>query len=380
MKLKMLNTIFQRINIVIFFIVIFSPCLVMICGQKTVFSYTEKRALATFPSIPMNVSEVRHFFSNVDSYLDDHFGFREWMVYRYQREIRKRFPDVGILTKVMKGTDDWYFFTGVKMFENFTGGNLRSDKELGEWILSYREKRRWLESNGVRYLFVVPPNKTSVYNEFVGEPWVHKQGMTRWVQIKNQLSDSDRIGVLDLIPVLRKENNTDTLFYRSDTHWTPNGAYLGYLAIAEKIESLLPNIRFKKDFKVSPIIRRKCDKKEDLCDGDLTNMLLDYDSFYESYKDVQASSPCTERLPLQLPLSNLKTDHKDRFFKTRCERGKLKAVVFRDSFSSNLVPLLSENFKEIIYLWKYYDQKNIEEILSQFKPDIVIELKGERVL
>ena len=204
--------------------------------------------------------------------------------------------------------------------------------------------------------------------------------MTRWTQIKNQLSDSDKTGLLDLIPVLRKESNTDTLFYRGDTHWTSNGAYLGYLAIAEKIESLLPEIRFKKDFKISPIIRRRCDKNEGLCEGDLINMLLDYDTFYESYKKVYISSPCMKRLPLQLPLSNLKTDHKDRFFKTRCERGKLKAVVFRDSFSTALVPLLSENFKEIIYLWKYYDQKNIEEILSLFKPDIVIEIVGERVL
>lgn len=376
----MLNIIFQRINIVLFCIIIFSPCLIMLFGQKTVFSYTEKRSLAVFPFFPSNAPDIRGYFSDVDSYLDDHFGFREWMVYRYQKEIRKRFADVGTLTEVMKGSDNWYFFTGKNMFENFTGGNLRSDKELIEWILSYRERCRWLESNEIRYLFVVAPNKSSVYNDFVGEPWVHKQGMTRWTQIKNQLSDSDRTGVLDLIPVLRKENNTDTLFYRSDTHWTPYGAFLGYLALAEKIESLLPEIQIKKDFKISPIIRRRCDKKEGLCDGDLTTMLLDYDSFYESYRDVTVLSPCMERLPLQLPLSNLKTDDEDRFFKTRCEGGKLKAVVFRDSFSRALVPLLSENFKEIIYLWKYYDQKNIEEVLSQFKPDIVIEVMGERVL
>jgi alginate O-acetyltransferase complex protein AlgJ len=352
----------------------------MICGPQAIFSYTEKRKLTTFPSIPESVFQVQNFFSEMENYLNDHFGFREWMIYRYQREIGKRFDDVETIKKVMKGKDNMYFYTGDKMFENFTGRNLRNDKELDEWILSYREKRRWLESNGIRYLFVVPPNKTSIYSEFVGEPWIHNQGMTRITQIKSRLSESDKEVFLDLIPFLRKEKNTDMLFYKSDTHWTPNGAYFGYLAIAGKIESLLPGIRFRKDYTLSPTLRRKCDRIEDHCDGDLTNMLLDYESFYESYRDVKISAPCMERLPLELPLSNLKTDHIDRYFKTQCERGKLKAVVFRDSFSSALVPLLSENFKEAIYLWKYYDQKNIEEILTRYKPDIVIEIKAERVL
>jgi alginate O-acetyltransferase complex protein AlgJ len=375
-----LAVIFQRITISVFLVTIFAPGTYMLIGPKTEISYTEKRQLAILPSIPGNVMQAREFFSDLGSYLDDHFGFREWMVYRYQREIGKRFNDVETLTKVMKGKNNWYFYTGEKMFENFTGRNLRSAQEVSEWIDENRKKRRWLESKGIRYLFVVPPNKTSIYNEFVGEPYVHNQGMTRWTQIKKQLSDNDKSTILDLIPVLRKENHIETLFYRSDTHWTPNGAYLGYLAIAEKIESLLPGIHVKKDFTISPIVRRKCDSKEDSCNGDLTNMLLDYDSFYESYSDVYLSSPCMERLPLDLPLSNLRTDHEDRFFMTRCEQGTLKAVVFRDSFSSALVPFLSENFKEVIYLWKYFDKKNIEEILSQFKPDIVIEIQAERVI
>jgi hypothetical protein len=32
----------------------------------------------------------------------------------------------------------------------------------------------------------------------------------------------------------------------------------------------------------------------------------------------------------------------------------------------------------VIYLWKEYDRKNLEEILIHFKPDIVIEAVVER--
>ena len=58
----------------------------------------------------------------------------------------------------------------------------------------------------------------------------------------------------------------------------------------------------------------------------------------------------------------------------------LKAVIFRDSFFVHLEPFFSENFREVVYLWKNYDQKNIEEIMTYFKPDVVIEETSERHL
>ncbi|MFW2365992.1 MAG: hypothetical protein ACN4GW_06220, partial [Desulforhopalus sp.] len=90
MAAKILDTIFQKINITIFFVVIFAPCLWMIFDKNTVFSFTEKRMLATLPPLPGSFLQTQKFFSDLDNYLNDHFGFREWMVYRYQREIRKR--------------------------------------------------------------------------------------------------------------------------------------------------------------------------------------------------------------------------------------------------------------------------------------------------
>lgn len=351
----------------------------MVTGEKVTFSVAEKRSLAAFPSFPDSLSHFQDFFSDIDQYLNDHFGYREWFVYRYQREVGKRFDDASNVTQVLKGTDNWYFFTGHAMLENFTGRNLRSDKALDSWIQAYQQKRSWLESKGIRYLFVVPPNKITIYSEFVGEPWINNQGMTRIEQIKNQLTEIDRLALLDLTPMLRKEKNQDTLYFRSDTHWTSHGAYLGYLGIAEKIESLFPGIGFKKDFVLTPAITRRCEKKKGNC-GDLTNILLDYDSFYESYRDVEKFVQCAESTALDYPLSNLQSGDSDYHFKTTCRSGTLKAVVFRDSFFGVLIPYFSENFREVVYLWKDYDQKNVEELLATFKPDIVIEEKLERRL
>lgn len=379
MNLKILTVVFHRILIAIFFIIIFIPCLQTIVGDKTLISVAEKRSLAEFPSIPENFSQVQGFFPGLDQYLDDHFGFREWMVYRYQREVRKRFDDASNITEVIKGTNNWYFFTGNKMLEDFTGRNLRSDDELREWFRSYRDKKKWLEDRKIRYLLVVPPNKMSIYNEFVGEPWVNNQGISRLTQIKNQLSDADSSTLLDLAPALRQMNHLETLYFKSDTHWTPYGAFLAYQVIAETIESMFPDIQFKRDFSITPIIKRRCEMKKDNC-GELTDMLLDYESFNESFKKVEKFPKCAKRVPFHFNLSNLQEGHKEFYFQTNCQHGTLRAVVFRDSFLRDLEPYLSENFREVIYLWKDYDQDNIEEILSTFNPDIIIEEKVERML
>jgi hypothetical protein len=375
-----LDNIFQRINIAVFIVIIFAPCLWMVSTQQAVFSFTEKRKLATFPSHPDSLTEIQGFFSGIDNYLNDHFGFREWMVYRYQREIRKRFDDVEIQSKVIKGTDNWYFFTGDKMLEDFTGKNLRTDNELDEWIKAYRAKKRWLEQQGIQYLLVAVPNKITIYGEFIGEPWAEQKGDTRFSQLKSVLQESDYSTFLDLTPVLASKAREEYVFFKSDTHWTPYGAYLGYMAIAEKMESIFPGSRFKKDFTISNTRLRTCDKKQDSC-GDLTTMLLDFDSFTEQYRAVSSSSSCAYSKDYNYSLSNVDETHPKTYpVVMGCDSGELRALVFRDSFFNALKPFFSENFKEVLYLWKNYDQKNIEELLEVFKPDIVIEEKGEREL
>jgi hypothetical protein len=350
----------------------------MIFGPQEVFSFAEKRLLATFPSMPTSIPQVKKFFSDIDSYLNDHFGFRDWMVFRYQREVKKRFG-INTVSKVHKGTNDWYFFSKDNALENFTGRKLLSTNDLNKWLETLRAKQRWLDKQGILYLFVVPPDKPTIYGEFIGEPWLSEKGKTRLSQLKSAIEGDEKSPFLDLSPPLVEKGRDEILFFKSDTHWTPYGAYLGYLTIAEKLESLFPGMQFKKDFTFSKTVTRTCEKKSNTC-GDLTNMLLDYDSFDESFKVVDAFPRCAVDPDSKHNFSNLNDTAPDPYIAKSCPTKDLRVLVFRDSFFQALEPYFSENFKEVIYLWKSYDQKNIEELLSFFKPDIVIEEEAERSL
>ncbi|MGW8195844.1 MAG: alginate O-acetyltransferase AlgX-related protein, partial [Desulforhopalus sp.] len=283
------------------------------------------------------------------------------------------------ISKVMKGTDNWYFFTGDSVLEDFTGKRLRSDSEMREWLEKYRDRKRWLAQRQIQYLQIVVPNKMRVYSEFLGEPWVSQRGETRLDQLRARMNDRDKSTFLDLSLPLLGAKNEGTLYFKSDTHWTPYGAYLGYLAIADKIETLFPDSSFKKDFTFSTMATRKCDKKENSC-GDLTNMVLDYESFAESFKEVDEFSACSVVDTFEYSFSDLDTSARDPIIIKGCRNKALTALVFRDSFFRALEPFFSENFNKIIYLWKNYDQQNVEQLLTVFKPDIVIVERGERQL
>ena len=67
-------------------------------------------------------------------------------------------------------------------------------------------------------------------------------------------------------------------------------------------------------------------------------------------------------------------------FTTKCDTSKLRAVVFRDSFFETIIPLIAEDFNQIVYIWKQYDHAIMKELIEQQKPQIVIEEMVERSL
>ena len=342
------------------------------------FSFTEKRVLADFPAKPANLKQVQSFFTEIDSYLNDHFGFREFFIYRYQREVRKRFGLIGNQTIVHQGNDGWLFLGQPEILFDFAGKNLLSDNELDSWIATYNQKRNWLKQQGIHYLLVAAPNKQSIYPEFVMANWKDVHGPGKLKILSEQAPEIAGRELVNLADLLIKHKGQGLIYYKSGTHWTKYGAYLAYLSMAEKIEQLLPGTLFKKDFRFTDPKPRTCEAGKKQNCGDLANMLLDFQPFEERFKRLKPYSFCAKNSAFPYALSSLPKESNRPALIKKCPDKTLKAVVFRDSFFTTLEPFFSENFSEVVYLWKPYDQKNMEEIIQNFKPDIVVEEIVER--
>jgi alginate O-acetyltransferase complex protein AlgJ len=314
----------------------------------------------------------------VDSFLSDNFGFRDFLINRYYKEIRKRFGISGVDKTVLEGREGWLYFIAENQLQDFQGKTVLSEKELTTWIDAARKKHDWLKARGIRYLLVIAPNKQSIYPEFMPGSLPQLNGTSRFQQLRQRLQSQPLDFLVDLHTPMLTAKSQYQLFHKTDTHWNHRGAFVGYLAIIRSLQERFPNEEFRHDFHFGQDRTERC---SEAVGCDLALMARSDQEVYETYPVVDDIHLCRWPFPIsQFGLTNIDTTKGQYHFSKRCQRQQIRAVIFRDSFMNALEPFLSENFKESIYLWKPYDQQNMEELLNHFTPDLVVEEVVERDL
>lgn len=360
------NDSFFETGLIIFFLGVISlPLLKMVTKPDlNNWSMTEKRTLASMPDVPRNLSSLFDFPHRFEAYYNDHFGFREQLVYRYQREMKKRFGKLDS-PMVIEGQNGWLFFTGNMLLQDFLGEIPLTRHELEDWLSEQERKEKWLQARGIRYLLVIAPNKQSIYQEYLPESLKSSKGTTRYEQLENYLNGQFPSYILSSHKVLHDSKKNARLYDKTDTHWNLLGGFLACNQIIDRLKQWYPTEKFKLDF----TFQNKLTKEKG---GDLANMLMMQDRMTEKRPILNDYQKCAEDLPF------------DRIYegpRTRgCSSAHLKAVVFHDSFWGSISPFLMDNFEQVVYLWTQYDHASMEQLLNHFHPDIVIEERVERYL
>ncbi len=83
------------------------------------------------------------------------------------------FKEASSRPDVMIGRDGWLFFTGKQMIENYRGVKTFTPGELQNWQTLLEKRRDWLARRGIKYLCVIPPDKHSIYPEYL-PAWMTK--------------------------------------------------------------------------------------------------------------------------------------------------------------------------------------------------------------
>ena len=133
------NKLVDPLIIGIFLLALFTPLVTWVAQKDVKFSEVEKRPLQPFPVIGEQKS-ITGFTRAFDSYFKDHFGFRNWLIHRYQREINKRFDMSGV-AYVVVGLDNWLFLNSRGMAEDLQG-RLRFSRKEEQKIWHILEKKK----------------------------------------------------------------------------------------------------------------------------------------------------------------------------------------------------------------------------------------------
>ncbi len=253
--------------------------------------------------------------SECADYVADRFALRQELISVWSW-LNERLLHTSAEEQVILGSEGWLYYS--ETLDDYTGVSL-SDAELEQIAQRLAALQGALASEGKAFVFTVAPNKNSLYPEHMPKALANRHEDS---SVERLLPYLEQYGVhyADLFAPL----SARTLYYRSDSHWTAEGAALGADTILAALgrESAFAAHRFG---------------TQGVHRGDLYEMLfpafrgreaetVDLDGFaHTALTETNGGSAITIR--------------------TACPGGSGRLLCWRDSFGIALYPYLADAFE-----------------------------------
>ena len=296
----------------------------------------ENRLPAEFPKIKPGSDGLKEFIVGLEAYFNDHIGFRKRLIWSYRSCIFYFFDVQKGHQSVLVGRDGWLYFNENQMVEHYRGTLLFTPDQLQDWKTLLEHYRDWLAQRGIKFLFVVVPDKQSIYPEYLPS-WMNKVSPeTKLDQFFSYMKTHSTVDVLDLRQTLLAGRSMGPMYLKTDSHWNFLGAFLAYQRLANELAAQhlpaaepMPLDAFERTNVPAP-------------PGDLTAMAgTDSPESNAILLNPKAFLP-----PLD---SIVRLNYPGALFATRnlCARGN--AFIYGDSFVNCWIPFLGYNFGQVYY-------------------------------
>ncbi len=315
---------------------------------------------------------MQKFLSAGESYFNDHFGFRNRLIRWFKKWKITLFND-GSVYNIITGRNGWLFTSDAQMVEHYLGLLTFSPQRLRTWQALLESRRDWLEAQGIKYLFVIPPDKHTIYPEEL-PAWLSNATRasreSKLDQFLKHMEANSSVAILDLRVPLMKAKETAPTYLQNDTHWNLFG---GFVACQELIRIVgqqfpqVPPLRLQ-DFNWNNIPAPG---------GDLARMLgsntIDKNIFQFTV-NPDLPRPSLSDAPKFISAWN---PHKLSRILENSLGGKGRAVIFHDSFGSAWQRFLGYSFEKVVFM---SDPREFNtSVILENKPDIVISEMLERI-
>lgn len=349
---------------------IFAMALWFVFGAKVDFSASEKRYLAEFPDTSAENILSGEFGRQFEEYFADHFPVRNLWV------------GVSAYTSLAEGNNgangvynckDDYLINKPVPVENNINKNLGILAEFKKIIGDVPMTAMFAPSTG----YIVSDKLPNIHDSYNDDAY--------FAAIADTLKQSD-IGFVDLRkPFKNAYAGGSQLYYRTDHHWTTEGAYTAYTEYCKALGlEAVPRGKFQIEkykgfygttYSTSGFWLTEPDTVEvwnnpDNTEDNITVKIYDTPTkksnsmfFYEHDKE-------DDKYPIFLDGNHGWTEI------TNANASGGTIVVIKDSFSHCLVPFLAENYSKVIMVdMRYYDQE-VSEMVAFEKPEQVLVLYG----
>ena len=340
--------------ITVFFTLLWLPTLDTFLHVDRTPAYNENRLLARFPQSALP-GGLKKYIAGLETYFNDHFGFRNRLLHWHNRWKYALFGS-GSGSGVIIGKDDWLFYADDQMVDHYRGVRQFTPQNLQDWATLLEHRRDWLARQNIKYIFVVAPDKQSVYSEQLPD-WLTKvRPDTELDQFLAYMRAHSTVEVLDLRPALREARRIAPTYLKTDTHWNDFGGFVASQEIVKVLSKQLPGFE--------PLSLNSFERQNRLMPGgDLANLLgLDISEIAEN--NAIFFIPKSDLPPLKFNADS-----------TTNPEAQGTMIVFDDSFGLALKQFLGCYFNKVVYSGQYELNAGL---IKRHMPSVVVSEIVER--
>ena len=318
------------------------------------YSEQENRYMAKFPKFTFENLVSGKYSEELNDYINDHFVFRNaWLK-------TKSFTELALGKKENNGV---YIGKNGFLFEKFEFG----EEELKNVKSTLKSMNNLTNKIDIPIYFALVPN--SIY--------INSDKLPDNVEVDNQEEIIDKIYEntqntinIDTVDIL-KENKENYIYFKTDHHFTSDGAYLVYLKFCEKAN-------------ISPVTlenyERKCISEEFLGTFDskaqIPNQEKDKIYVYMNDNNRTVKSAIYDNKETNKIYNEEYLSKKDKYsyflngnnskvaIKTNIQNGK-KLLLIKDSYSHIMAQFLCQNFEELHFIDPRYYTGNLNDYIEE---------------
>ena len=332
-------------------------------------SEKEKRVLAAAPQPTAASLADGSLFADIDRYLADHFPGRETLVglNAYQRQAEGQ----NAVGEIVRGADGWLFPAPVPADRQILWDNMQA-------ITAFAAQQ-----DAPVYLMAVPAAGAVVSDKL---PRLHLPYPDDTLLEEARRLAGDSVQWVDLLEAFREADRPETLYYRTDHHWTTAGAYRAYARLMEeKQASSVPQEAFAVErapgfygtsYAKSGLWLTAPDTLELWTDPALQATVTVYDANREEPVTQQglyfrAYLEQADKYPVFLS-----GNHARVHIQTNADSDR-RLLVVKDSYAHALAPFLAEEYRTIDLIdLRYFKRQTISDWLAENPADEILFVYG----
>ena len=356
---------------VLFVAFIFAMAIWFVVNPKADYSSSEKRYLQQFPETSVDTVLSGEFSEKFETYFADNFPQRNMWVGL------NSYYNLGIGLNGRNGvynSADGYLINVPVDKENYVRKNIRVLAEFKEKIGDVPMTVMLAPSTG----YIAADKLPLIHDSYNDD--------TYFAETAKTLGESG-VNFVDLRETFKQKYAEGVqLYYRTDHHWTTDGAYEGYVKLCEKLgvqpadkDSFAKTAYggfYGTTYSTSGYWLTKPDSitvydNQENTDKNITVKISEdgKDNHYGSmffYNHIDED----DKYPVFLDGNHALTEIQNK----NAKNGTI--VVIKDSFSHSLAPFLAENYSKVVLVDLRYYKQSVSDLIKKEKPEQVVALYG----